>query len=65
MISLALESFDLFNIAGHSISGWMKSLKTDIASHIRHPFSSQLEERPLPGLKYHSQVRHHLHQRES
>jgi hypothetical protein len=41
MVAPAVEGLDLFKIAGRSISGWIKSLKTSAASHIRQPFCSQ------------------------
>ncbi len=56
MIAPAVEGIDLFKIAGRSISGWMKSLKTGTASHVRQPFCSQLEERLLLWLEYYPQV---------
>ena len=56
MVAPAVEDIDLCKIAGRSISGWIKSLKTGTASHIRQPFCSQLEERLLLWLEYHPQV---------
>jgi len=56
MVAPAVEGIDLFKIAGRSISGWIPSLKTGTASHIRQPFCSQLEERLLLWLEYHPQV---------
>ena len=56
MVAPAVEGIDLFKIAGHSISGWIPSLKTGAASHVRQPFCSQLEERLLLWLEYHPQV---------
>jgi len=51
-----LEGIDLFKIAGRSISGWIPSLKTGTASHVRQQFCSQLEERLLLWLEYNPQV---------
>ena len=56
MVAPAVEGIDLFKIAGRSISGWIPSLKTGTASHVRQPFCSQLEERLLLWLEYHPQV---------
>jgi hypothetical protein len=56
MVAPAVEGIDLFKIAGRSISGWIPSFKTGAASHVRHPFCSQLEERLLLCLEYHPQV---------
>jgi len=56
MVAPAVEGIDLFKIAGRSISGWMKSLKTGTAAHVRQPFCSQLEERLLLWLEYTPQV---------
>src|SRR5436190_4443082 len=56
MVAPAVEGIDLFKIAGRSISGWIPSLKTGAASHVRQPFCSQLEERLLLWLEYHPQV---------
>src|SRR5713226_31169 len=56
MVAPAVEGIDLFKIAGRSISGWVPSLKTGTASHVRQPFCSQLEERLLLWLEYHPQV---------
>jgi hypothetical protein len=56
MVAPAVESIDLFKIAGRSISGWIPSLKTGAVSHVRQPFCSQLEERLLLWLEYHPQV---------
>jgi hypothetical protein len=56
MVAPAVEGIDLFKIAGRSISGWIPSLKTGSASHVRQPFCSQLEERLLLWLEYHPQV---------
>lgn len=55
MIAPPVECGDLFKIAGRSISGWISSLKTGTASHVRQPFCSQLEERLLLWLEYHPQ----------
>ena len=49
-----VQGIDLFKIAGHSISGWVPSLKTDTV--IRQPFCSQLEERLMLWLEYHPLV---------
>ncbi len=57
MVAPAVEGIDLFKIAGRSISGWIPSLKTGAASHVRQPFCSQLEERLLLWLEYHPQVK--------
>ncbi len=54
MVTPAVDGIDLFKIAGRSISGWIPSLKTGIT--VRQPFCSQLEERLLMWLEYHSQV---------
>jgi hypothetical protein len=56
MVAPAVEGIDLFKIAGRSISGWIPSLKTGTASHVRQPFCSQLEERLLLWLEYNPQV---------
>jgi len=40
-VAPAVEGFDLFKVAGRSISGWIPSLKTGIA--VRQPSCSQLE----------------------
>lgn len=56
MVAPAVEGIDLFKIAGRSISGWIPSLKTGAASHVRQPFCSQLEERLLLWLEYNPQV---------
>jgi hypothetical protein len=56
MVAPAAEGIDLFKIAGRSISGWIKSLKTGTTSPVRQPFCSQLEERLLLYLEYHPQV---------
>ena len=56
MVAPAVQGIDLFKIAGRSISGWIPSLKTGTASHIRQPFCSRLEERLLLWLEYHPQV---------
>jgi hypothetical protein len=56
MVAPAVEGIDLFKIAGYSIAGWIPSLKTGAASHVRQPFCSQLEERLLLWLEYHPQV---------
>jgi hypothetical protein len=56
MVAPAVEGIDLFNIAGRSISGWIKNLKTGTAAHVRQPFCSQLEERLLLWLEYNPQV---------
>jgi hypothetical protein len=55
MVAPAVESIDLFKIAGRSISGWIPSLKTGTA--VRQPFCSQIEERLMLWLEYHSQVK--------
>ena len=47
MVAPAVEGIDLFKIAGRSTSGWVPSLKTGTAFHVRQPFCSQLEERVL------------------
>jgi transposase len=54
MVKPAVEGIDLFKIAGHSISGWVPSLKTGTV--VRQPFCSQLEERLLLWLEYHPLV---------
>src|SRR3989442_6668283 len=56
MVAPAVAGIDLFKIAGRSISGWIPSLKTGTASHVRQPFCSQLEERLLLWLEYNPQV---------
>src|SRR6266851_1405512 len=56
MVAPAVAGIDLFKIAGRSISGWIPSLKTGAASHVRQPFCSQLEERLLLWLEYNPQV---------
>jgi transposase len=56
MVAPNVEGIDLFKIAGRSISGWIKSLKTGTTSPVRMPFCSQLEERLLLYLEYHPQV---------
>ncbi len=61
MVVPAAEGIDLFKIAGRSISGWIPSLKTGTASHVRQPFCSQLEERLLLWLEYHPQVKSYAH----
>jgi hypothetical protein len=38
MVAPAVSGIDLFNLAGRSISGWMKSFKAGTASHVRPPF---------------------------
>ena len=53
MAAPAIAGIDLFKIAGRSISGWVPSFKTGVASHVRQPFCSQLEERLLLWLEYH------------
>jgi hypothetical protein len=50
MAAPEVQGIDLFKIAGRSISGWIKSLKTGTV--IRQPFCSQLEERLLLWLEY-------------
>ena len=55
MVAPAVEGIDLFKIAGRSISGWIPSLKTGAA--VRQPFCSQIEERLMLWLEYHSQVK--------
>jgi hypothetical protein len=55
-VAPAVQGIDLFNIAGRSISGWIKSLKTGTAFHVRQLFCSQLEECLLLWLEYHPQV---------
>ncbi len=57
MVAPAVEGIDLFKIASRSISGWIPSLKTGTASHVRQPFCSQLEERLLLWLEYHPEVK--------
>ena len=37
IVALTVEGIDLFKIAGRSILGWMKSLETGAASHVRQP----------------------------
>ncbi len=44
MVVLAVESIDLFKIAGCSISVWIPSFKTGAASHIRQLSGVWLEE---------------------
>src|SRR5260370_10753983 len=56
MVAPAVEGVDLFKMAGRSISGRIPSLKTGMASSVRQPFCSQLEERLLLYLEYHPQV---------
>ena len=56
MVAPAVEGIDLFNIAGRSISGLIKSFKAGTAPSVRQPFCSQLEERLLLWLEYHPQV---------
>ncbi len=56
MVAPAVDGIDLFKIANRSISGWIPSFKTGMASHVRQPFCSQLEERLLLWLEYHPQV---------
>jgi hypothetical protein len=56
MVAPAVDGINLFKIAGRSISGWIKSFKTGVTSHVRQPFCSQLEERLLLYLEYHPQV---------
>ena len=56
MVAPAVEGIDLFKIAGRSISGWIPSLKTGAAFHVRQPFCSQLEEQLLLRLEYNLQV---------
>src|SRR6266704_2980938 len=56
MVAPAVAGSDLFKIAGRSISGWIPSLKTGAASHVRQPFCSLLEERLLLWLEYNPQV---------
>src|SRR5947209_7088743 len=56
MTTSGMRGVDLFKIAGRSISGWIKSLKTGNPHHVRQPFCSQLEERLLMYLEYHPQV---------
>src|SRR5437899_4111521 len=56
MVAPAVAGIDLFKIAGRSISGWIPSLKTGAASHVRQPFCSQLEERLLLWLEYNPMV---------
>ena len=48
---------DIFKIAGRSISGFLPSFKTGDHSHIRQPFTTQLEERLALYLEYHPHVR--------
>ena len=47
MVAPAVDGIGLFQIAGRSICGWMKSLKTGTAGSVQQPFCSQLEERLL------------------
>ena len=56
MVAAAVEGIDLFNIAGRSISGWVKSFKMSTAAPVKQPFCSQLEERLLLWLEYHPLV---------
>src|SRR5437870_3942352 len=56
MVAPAIAGIDLFKIAGRSMAGWIPSLKTGAASHVRQPFCSQLEERLLLWLEYNPQV---------
>ncbi len=56
MTASGVRGIDLFKIAGRSISGWIKSLKTGNPHQVRQPFCSQLEERLLMYLEYHPQV---------
>jgi hypothetical protein len=56
MVAPTVDGIDLFKIAGRSISGWIPSFKTGVASHVRQPFCSQLEERLLLWLEYHPLV---------
>jgi len=56
MVAPTVEGIDLFKIAGRSISGWIPSLKTGVASHVRQPFCRQLEERLRLWLEYNPQV---------
>ena len=56
MVALAVQGIDLFNIAGRSISGWMKSFKMGHRGHVRQPCCCQMEERLLLYLQYHPQV---------
>ena len=56
MVAPAVAGIDLFKMAGRSMSGWIPSLKTGAASHVRQPFCSQLEERLLLWLEYNPQV---------
>ena len=38
MTAPGMRGIDLFKIAGRSISGWIKSLKTGNPRHVRQPF---------------------------
>src|SRR5260370_42026672 len=48
---------DIFKIAGNSISGFLHSFKTGDQSHVRQPFTTQLEERLALYLESHPHVR--------
>jgi len=48
---------DIFKLAGRSISGFLPSFKTGDPSHVRQPFTTQLEERLALYLEYHPHVR--------
>src|SRR5260370_30668449 len=48
---------DIFKIAGNSISGFLHSFKTGDQSHVRQPFTTQLEERLALYLEYHPHLR--------
>jgi hypothetical protein len=48
MVAPAVEGIDLFNIAGRSISGWMKSLKTGTTSHSKALLRVPLSENAIP-----------------
>ena len=57
MVAPATEGIDLFKIANRSISGWVPSFKMgSVAAPVKLPFCSQLEERLLLWLEYHSLV---------
>ena len=56
MVAPAVEGIDLFKIAGRSISGWIKSLKTGTASHVRQPFHKTTPQTTLSCLDVHTVV---------
>ena len=57
MVIPAVDGIDLFKIAGRSISRWVPSFKMSTAAPVKQPFCSQLEERLILWLEYHSQVK--------